>query len=110
MFWNPMGWVGMTLGAISIFLGVIDAIGGFFSKEHKKAQQRKSVDRNIKDIVEKLNEKIDEKKDEVMFEIKNKMKVITHELEIPLNQIKKINEELSLTKNKIMKISKEKIK
>ena len=110
MFWNPMGWVGMTLGAISIFLGVIDAIGGFFSKEHKKAQQRKSVDRNIKDIVEKLNEKIDEKIDEVMFEIKNKMKVITHELEIPLNQIKKINEELSLTKNKIMKISKEKIK
>ena len=45
-----------------------------------------------------------------MFEIKDKMKYITHELEIPLNQIMKINEELSTTKNQIMKISKEKIK
>ena len=110
MFWNPIGWIGMILGAISIFLGVIDAVGSFFSKEYKKAQQRKSVDRNIKNIVEKLNGKIDEKIDEVMFEIKDKMKYITHELEIPLNQIMKINEELSTTKNQIMKISKEKIK
>ena len=110
MFWNPIGWIGMILGAISIFLGVIDAVGSFFSKEYKKAQQGKSVDRNIKNIVEKLNGKIDEKIDEVMFEIKDKMKYITHELEIPLNQIMKINEELSTTKNQIMKISKEKIK
>ena len=108
MFWNPVGWIGIVLGGLSILLGIADAVGGFFSKSHKMGRQRKNVDKNIQNIIEELDSEIDDKIKEVMPKIKNEMGNVVKELEMPLNQIKEIGEVLRSTNIEIKNI-KEKI-
>lgn len=108
MFWNPVGWIGMVLGGLSLLLGIADAVGDFFSKNYKMGRQRKNVDKNIQNIIETLDREIEDKIKEIIPKIRNQMETIIKELEMPLNQIKKIKEILSSTNNEIKKI-KEKI-
>ena len=108
MFWNPVGWIGLVLGGLSILLGIADAVGDFFSKNYKMGRQRKNVDKNIQNIIETLDREIEDKIKEIIPKIRNQMETIIKELEMPLNQIKKIKEILSSTNNEIKKI-KEKI-
>ena len=64
--WNPIGWLMTIAGLISIS----KAIFQFFSKSYKKAQQRKSVDENLKKNMKKFQEEILNNKKEIACKIK----------------------------------------
>ncbi len=49
-----MGWVELGLAGFLIAIGMVKAVWGFFDSDHKKSQQRKEVDKNLKKVYEKM--------------------------------------------------------
>lgn len=54
MWWNPVGWVSITLTVAGLLLSFTKSVIQFFNKEYKRSEQKKSVDSNLITIVKEL--------------------------------------------------------
>ncbi len=54
MWWNPVGWIALSLSIFGLFIGAIKSIWGAFDKDYKKSQQRKEVN----SVLNRLSEHI----------------------------------------------------
>lgn len=55
MLWTPVGWVVMSIGAITLLTGLFKSIWGFFSDDYRKSQQRKAAEKNIRKAYKELS-------------------------------------------------------
>lgn len=60
LWWNPASWLVIAMGAASIAIGAYKAVRGFLSSSYKKAQQRKAVDENLRNITGQLRDSLQE--------------------------------------------------
>lgn len=110
MFWNPGGWVILTLGILASLLSFAKAIIKFFSSSYRKSQQRKAVDDNLREISKKLKEDIEKQLEENEDKIKQPIENIKLELDQPIkntqNTIESLNQiaaKLQILANSIKK-------
>ncbi len=52
-FWNPMGWVELSLTSFLMVIVIVKSVWGFFDSDYKKSQQRKEVGKNLEKVCEK---------------------------------------------------------
>ncbi|MFA4812116.1 apolipoL family protein, partial [Helicobacter pylori] len=55
-FWNPMGWIELTLAGLLGLIGIVKSFWSFFDSDYKKSQQRKEVDKNLDKVCGNITE------------------------------------------------------
>ncbi|RYL29670.1 hypothetical protein [Acinetobacter piscicola] len=80
MWWNPVGWGAIALTAAGLIFSFAKAIWSFFDSDFKKSEQKKSVDKNLSNIVKELKtvsrenlNSIEEKIEPSLLELKSKL-------------------------------------
>jgi len=106
-FWNPVGWVVLSISAVTLLFGLWKAFRGFISDKYKKAQQRKSVDDNLQKIIEKMQETMTEKCIETGAIAKNKISELAVEVKKSVEQIAGINSALIRINANLTNLSKQ---
>lgn len=106
MFWNPAGWVVLALGALTVLVGAVKAVMGFFSSDYKKTQQRKAVSSNLSEIEKKMRRALQDSLDEALPKLEPKLEDIRQALRIPGEQVGKVVMLLTHAERQLNKISK----
>ncbi|WP_041200083.1 hypothetical protein [Helicobacter pylori] len=73
-FWNPMGWIELTLAGLLGLVGIVKSVWSFFSSDYKKSQQKKEVDENLGKVCEIIEE-------EMRNKIEDAKKIISENVE-----------------------------
>ena len=94
MIWNPMGWVLMTLGAITLLTGLAKSVWGFFDDDYKKGQQRKSADENVDRACDEIRASLRESIDEALPTLEKTIGDIREMLQAPVRQAQQISHKL----------------
>jgi AAA15 family ATPase/GTPase len=105
MLWNPVGWVSLALGAVTLFVSLVKAIYGFFNKDYKKAQQRKAADENIRRVIKSMQSAMKPSYDQIMELVKTRIDEIKTEVESSVKQIDNINSALIHLNKKLVRVS-----
>jgi Asp-tRNA(Asn)/Glu-tRNA(Gln) amidotransferase C subunit len=105
MFWNPAGWVVLALGAVTVLVGAVKAVIGFFSSDYKKSQQRKSADSNLERITDKMRESLHESLASALPQLEPKVEALKAALDIPAAQITDIVTILAKSERQLKKLS-----
>lgn len=99
---GPAGWgVAAVIGAVSLLIGFVKSILGFFSSDYKKAQQKKSANENIRAVFSQIENKINDILSEINEKLQIKMSEIVDQLAAPLNSLENITESLKIAKKDI---------
>ena len=100
--WNPLGITMIALSAIGLIISFAKAVGGFFSKNYKKAQQRKEVDKNLKKISQDMQGKVEESICKyIKDEIKPHINKLQDELKQNIENIKRLSEFLEDSQSEV---------
>lgn len=103
MWWNPVGWVAISLTAVGLIFSFAKAIWSFFDSDFKKSEQRKSVDKNLSNIVKELKKSANANIQEVEEKLQPTVINLKKQLNEPSNQlaklVKDINESIKLFKD-----------
>jgi nicotinamide riboside kinase len=91
MWWNPVGWVSIGLGAATLLVSLGKAAWSMFSSSYKKSQQRKSADENIETIAGKMESTMTESIDEALERVTETVGEITATLEESVERVSEIN-------------------
>jgi hypothetical protein len=106
MIWNPAGWVVLAIGAVTVLVGAVKSVIGFFSTDYKKGQQRKSASANLDRITEKMRESLRESLDAAMPQLKPKTDALKAALDMPAAQIRDIITILGKSEQQLKNLSK----
>jgi archaellum component FlaC len=106
MIWNPAGWVMLALGAVTVLVGMVKAVIGFFSSDYKKSQQRKSVDANLSDISDKMRRALRDSLEEALPQLEPKVGELKAALRGAGEQVAKVVEHLAKVEKQLKNISK----
>ncbi|MFC4929610.1 AAA family ATPase [Massilia sp. GCM10023247] len=87
LFWNPAGWVLLAVGAITVLVGAVKAVIGFFSSDYRKAQQRKAADANLEKITAKMRESLRDSLEEALPQLEPKIEALKAALDGPADQV-----------------------
>lgn len=87
MWWNPVGWVAISLTAAGLIFSFAKAIWSFFDSDFKKSEQRKSVDKNLSSIIKEINNTTDTGLQTVIENIEPILKDLKIKLNQPVNSI-----------------------
>lgn len=105
LFWNPAGWVVLALGAVTVLVGAVKAVIGFFSSDYKKSQQRKSVDANLERITDKMRASLRDSLDAALPELEPKVEALKAALDMPAAQIDDLVAMLGKSERQLKKLS-----
>ncbi|MDU0661621.1 hypothetical protein [Pseudomonas aeruginosa] len=94
MIWNPMGWVLMTLGAITLLTGLAKSVWGFFDDDYKKGQQRKSAEENLDRACEEIRASLRQSLAEAVPTLEKTIGEIREMLQAPVRQAQQISNKL----------------
>lgn len=94
LFWNPGGWVMLTVAIAGLVISVAKSVWGFFDSDYKKEQQRKSASKNLNTITDDINENVRNSMNSAMPELEAKMQELKQMLEVQVNQVAEINQML----------------
>lgn len=87
MWWNPAGWVAISLTAAGLLFSFAKAIWSFFDSDFKKSEQKKSVDKNLSNIVKELKKVARENLSDVEGKIEPSLLDLKKKLNEPSDQI-----------------------
>ena len=87
MWWNPVGWIAISLTAAGLIFSFAKAIWSFFDSEFKKSEQKKSVDKNLSSIIKEINNTTDTGLKTVIENIEPILKDLKIKLNQPANSI-----------------------
>jgi len=82
MWWNPVGWVAISLTAVGLIFSFAKAVWSFFSDNFKMSEQRKSTDKNLSNILNELKRTANDN----FIEVDEKLKPALLDLKKQLNQ------------------------
>ncbi|WP_082060713.1 GTPase [Pseudomonas abietaniphila] len=94
MFWNPGGWVLMSLGAITLLTGLFKSVWGFFSSSYRMGQQRKSTDDNLENVCKQIRKSLRKSLESAMPSLEQKVEAIRDMLWAPVLQTQQISNKL----------------
>lgn len=94
LIWNPMGWVLMTLGAITLLTGIAKSVWAYFDDDYKKGQQRKSADANLDSACDEIRASLRESIDEAVPSLEKTLGEIREMLQVPVRQAQQISHKL----------------
>lgn len=96
MIWNPMGWVMMSIGVLTLLTGMVKAVKEFFSSDYKKGQQRKATDENLDMACEAIREGFRKTVEQALPPLTDKVEQIQQMLLQPARQARQINQTLDV--------------
>jgi len=105
LFWNPVGWVVMTLGVAAVLVGVAKAVWGFFDSGYKKGQQRKSTDENLDSACDSIRDSFQKTLAQSLPPLEEKIEQIRTALRQPAQQARHINQKLDAAHLGLKKIA-----
>ncbi|NWK75549.1 hypothetical protein HYG93_14990 [Acinetobacter sp. SwsAc6] len=94
MWWNPVGWVAISLTAAGLLFSFAKAIWSFFDSDFKKSEQKKSVDKNLSNIVKELKKVAKENLSDVEEKIEPSLLDLKKKLNEPSDQITGLVEDM----------------
>ncbi|NWB97136.1 hypothetical protein HX882_14645 [Pseudomonas gingeri] len=94
LFWNPVGWVLMTIGVITLLIGFAKSVWGFFDSDYKKGQQRKATDDNLDKACDAIREGFQNTLAKSLPPLEEKIEQIRTALQQPALQARHINQKL----------------
>ncbi|ENV33290.1 GTPase [Acinetobacter gerneri] len=94
MSWNPVGWVAISLTAAGLLFSFAKAIWSFFDSDFKKSEQKKSVDKNLSNIVKELKKVAKENLSDVEEKIEPSLLDLKKKLNEPSDQITGLVEDM----------------
>jgi len=94
MWWNPVGWGAIALTAAGLLFSFAKAIWSFFDSDFKKAEQKKSVDKNLSNIVKELKKVAQENLNGVEEKIEPSLLDLKKKLNEPSDQITGLVEDI----------------
>ncbi|NIE66709.1 hypothetical protein [Burkholderia sp. Ax-1719] len=94
MIWNPVGWVTLAIGGVTLVVSIAKAVWGFFDSDYKKSQQRKAANENIGRVVGRMEDAMKSSCDKVMENVKARIEEIAAEVEQSVDQVAQINSAL----------------
>jgi hypothetical protein len=103
--WNPLGWTMFAIGVVTVLVSFGKSIYKIFSNDYKKSEQRKSANKNIDRITEKIEKSILEKLDLSFLEFEKITEDIINNLDSGVEQVKKANDYITDLNIKLLKLS-----
>ncbi|UVM39523.1 hypothetical protein LOY28_03545 [Pseudomonas sp. B21-017] len=94
LFWNPVGWVLMTIGVATLLIGFAKSVWGFFDSDYKKGQQRKATDDNLDNACDAIREGFQNTLAESLPPLEEKIEQIRTALKQPALQARHISQKL----------------
>ncbi|MHA3056601.1 GTPase [Acinetobacter sp. ANC 5584] len=94
MWWNPAGWIAISLTAAGLLFSFAKAIWSFFDSDFKKSEQKKSVDKNLSNIVKELKKVARENVSDVEEKIEPSISDLKKKLNEPSDQITGLVEDM----------------
>ena len=94
MWWNPVGWGAIALTAAGLLFSFAKAIWSFFDSDFKKSEQKKSVDKNLSNIVKELKKVAQENLNGVEEKIEPSLLDLKKKLNEPSDQITGLIEDI----------------
>ena len=94
MWWNPVGWGAIALTAAGLLFSFAKAIWSFFDSDFKKSEQKKSVDKNLSNIVKELKKVAQENLNGVEEKIEPSLLDLKKKLNEPSDQITGLVEDI----------------
>lgn len=94
MWWNPVGWGAIALTAAGLLFSFAKAIWSFFDSDFKKSEQKKSVDKNLSNIVKELKKVAQENLNGVEEKIEPSLLDLKKKLNEPSDQITGLLEDI----------------
>jgi hypothetical protein len=98
------GWA-LVAGVTSLLVSLGKAVWGFFSTDYKMAQQRKSADKNLEAITEKMRAALHENLATAFPELEAKVEGLKEVIEEPARQVAGINAMLLISIAELTKLS-----
>ncbi|WP_145128973.1 hypothetical protein [Pseudomonas sp. URMO17WK12:I11] len=95
LFWNPVGWVLMSIGVATLLIGVLKSVWGFFDDDYKKGQQRKATDKNLDQACEAIREGFQKTLKQALPPLEEKIEHIDSVLHQPARQATHIHRKLA---------------
>lgn len=90
MWWNPAGWIAISLTVAGLIFSFAKAIWSFFDSDFKKSEQRKSTDKNLSNIEKELKKAAVKNLKEIENKIESSIFSFKNELNNPSKQITQI--------------------
>lgn len=104
---NPLGWsIGAALGAVTLIFSAYKSVIGFFSSSYKMEQQRKSADKNIDIVFNKIEGAIGKRLSEATKEISCKTGELKNKLSTPHKSVRNLINSLKIVRMDIGRIAK----
>lgn len=94
MIWNPIGWVSLAIGGVTLVVSIAKAVWGFFDIDYKKSQQRKAANENIGRVVGRMEDAMKSSCDKVIESVKARIGEIAAEVERSVDQVGHVNSAL----------------
>lgn len=105
LFWNPAGWVLMSIGVATLLVGLAKAVWSFFDSDYKKGQQRKATDNNLENACEAIRDSFRETLAQALPPLEKKIEQIRTVLRQPALQAQHINQKLDAAHLGLKKIA-----
>ena len=105
MFWNPAGWVLLSIGALTAVVGLAKAVWGLFDDDFKKNEQRKAVTKNLSQLKQSMMDEFKKASSMAVKEITQKTQQLQAEVEASVEQTKTISSELKHVAVKLQHLS-----
>jgi hypothetical protein len=94
LVWNPVGWVLMSLGALTLLTSMFKSVWGFFSSSYRMGQQRKSTDDNLDNVCKQIRASLKKSLDSAMPALEQKVGTIRDMVWAPVGQTQQISNKL----------------
>jgi hypothetical protein len=95
LFWNPVGWVMMSIGVATLLISFAKSVWGFFDDDYKKGQQRKATDKNLDQACEAIREGFQKTLKQALPPLEEKIEHIDSVLHLPARQATHIHRKLA---------------
>ena len=105
MFWNPVGWIEISLSAIGLILTVWKALGRLVSRKYKMSQQKETVEENLILIRNNLNSTIEENFENELAKIEPELQRLKSAMSDKVNLVTKILKMTEETKTHFIQIA-----
>lgn len=94
MLWNPVGWVTLAIGGVTLVVSIAKAVWGLFDSDYKKSQQRKAVNENLDRVVDGMGDAMKRSYNEVIENVTARIDEIATEVERSVQQAAHVNSAL----------------
>ncbi|KQR81599.1 hypothetical protein ASG35_04635 [Burkholderia sp. Leaf177] len=91
MLWNPVGWLSLAVGGLTLIVGIAKALWGLVDSDFKKGQQRKATNENLERIVQSMHDAMKTNCDELRTNVDERMSVIRADIKRSVDQAADVN-------------------